>query len=71
MDDTTLAEAAGLAAWFSQGRGDAAVDVDYTRAGNVKKPSGARPGMVIYSGFKTIRVRPDPLLAERLIKHRK
>lgn len=71
VDDTTLAEAAGLAAWFSQGRGDAAVDVDYTRAGNVKKPSGARPGMVIYSGFKTIRVRPDPLLAERLIKHRK
>lgn len=57
-DETTLLEAATLAAYFSQGRDSGAVDVDYTKARNVKKPSGAKPGMVIYTDYKTLRVRP-------------
>ena len=61
-DEITLLEAASLAAYFSQGRGSGAVDVDYTKARNVKKPSGAKPGMVIYTDFKTVRVRPEDAL---------
>jgi predicted ribosome quality control (RQC) complex YloA/Tae2 family protein len=61
-DETTLLEAATLAAYFSQGRDSGAVDVDYTKARNVKKPSGAKPGMVIYTDYKTLRVRPDDAL---------
>lgn len=62
VDDATLIEAASLAAYYSQGRGAGLVDVDYTRARNVKKPSGAKPGMVIYNDYKTVRVRPDDAL---------
>jgi len=35
------------------------VPVDYTNVKNVKKPSGAKPGMVIYENFRTINVNPD------------
>ncbi len=62
VDDATLLEAASLAAYYSQGRGAGQVDVDYTRARNVKKPSGAKPGMVIYADYKTVRVSPDDAL---------
>ena len=61
-DETTLLEAAALAAYYSQGRGSGAVDVDYTKARNVKKPSGAKPGMVVYTDYKTVRVKPDDAL---------
>jgi predicted ribosome quality control (RQC) complex YloA/Tae2 family protein len=61
-DGTTLLEAAALAAYFSQGRDAGAVDVDYTKARNVKKPSGSKPGMVIYTDYKTLRVRPSDAL---------
>ena len=61
-DDTTLLEAASLAAYFSQGRDAGAVDVDYTKARNVKKPSGSKPGMVVYTDYKTLRVRPSDAL---------
>ena len=65
-DETTLREAASLAAYYSQGRGSGRVAVDYTRARYVKKPGGARPGMVIYTDYKTIQARPDEALAEKL-----
>lgn len=61
-DETTLLEAASLAAYYSQGRDSNAVDVDYTQARHVKKPSGAKPGMVIYTDYKTVRVRPADAL---------
>ena len=61
-DGTTLLEAAALAAYFSQGRDAGAVDVDYTKTRNVKKPSGSKPGMVIYTDYKTLRVRPSDAL---------
>lgn len=65
-DDATLGEAATLAAYFSQGREGGKVPVDYTHVRFVKKPSGALPGMVTYTDFRTLIVEPDEALAERL-----
>ena len=59
MDDETLAEAAKIAAWYSQARSSGNVPVDYTAVKNVKKPAGARPGMVIYTTYRTVNVTPD------------
>jgi len=64
--DTTVTEAAMLAAWFSQARDSAQVPVDYALVKHVKKPVGAKPGMVIYEHYKTAYVTPDPALAEKL-----
>ena len=65
-DDRSLHEAAVLAAWFSQGRDSSQVAVDYTAVKNVKKPSGARPGMVVYDPYQTAYVRPDQQLVKDL-----
>ena len=48
-----------LAAWFSQARDSSGVPVDYTPVRNVRKPSGARPGMVVYNTCRTLFVTPD------------
>jgi len=58
VPDSTLEEAAGYAAWFSKARSAPKVEVDYTPVRNVKKPSGAKPGMVIYVNYKTIVATP-------------
>ncbi len=54
-----LVEAAKIAAWYSQARGSSNIPVDYTLVKNVKKPSGARPGMVIYTTYQTVNVLPE------------
>ncbi len=66
VDGQTLAEAASLAAFYSQGRDSGKVAVDITLAKHVKKPAGARPGMVIYTDYKTVAAVPDGELAEKL-----
>jgi predicted ribosome quality control (RQC) complex YloA/Tae2 family protein len=48
-----------LAAWFSQARASSKVPVVFTKKRFVKKPSGAKPGMVIYEQEKTLFVTPD------------
>ena len=53
-----MEEAAILAAYYSKAKDSTKVPVDYTDVKNVKKPSGAKPGMVIYSTNKTIYVDP-------------
>lgn len=58
-DETTIREAAMLAAYFSKARQSSSVPVDYTEIRQVKKPSGAKPGFVIYFEQKTIYVTPD------------
>ena len=63
-DETTLLEAATVAAYFSKARASSGVPVDYTKARYVKKPSGAKPGFVIYTDQQTVYVTPD----ERLVK---
>lgn len=59
VDEATLLEAAGAAAFYSAARNAGKVPVDYTLVKYVKKPSGAKPGMVIYSEFKTVYVKPE------------
>ena len=65
-DLQSLNEAACLAAWFSQGRESGKVPVDYTPVKYVKKPAGARPGMVVYTTYETAWVTPDERLVKRL-----
>ena len=55
---STVIEAAQLAAYYSQARESSQVPVDYTVIKNVKKPNGAKPGMVIYEGYNTVYVKP-------------
>lgn len=52
----TLVKCAKLAAKYSKARYSSSVPVDYTQVKYVKKPSGAKPGMVIYTNYKTIYV---------------
>lgn len=56
---STLEEAALLAAYYSKGKNSNNVPVDYTKVKHVRKPKGAKPGMVIYNHHKTIHVNPD------------
>lgn len=62
----TLEQAAGIAAYYSQARGAGKVQVDYTMVRNVRKPSGALPGKVLYTDHKTMLAESDGALAERL-----
>ena len=48
LPDRTFEEAARLAAYYSKGREQDKVEVDYTPRKNLKKPAGAKPGFVIY-----------------------
>src|SRR5665647_699375 len=59
VSETTMTEAAMIAAYYSKARSSSGVNVDYTKVRYVKKPSGAKPGMVIYTDFKTITTTPD------------
>lgn len=52
----TLVKCAKLAAKYSKAKYSSNVPVDYTQVKFVKKPSGAKPGMVIYTNYKTIHV---------------
>ncbi len=58
IPEPTLEEAALLAAFYSQARESSTVPVDYTRRKNVRKPKGAKPGMVIYDHQQTVYVTP-------------
>ncbi|WP_310832870.1 Rqc2 family fibronectin-binding protein [Paenibacillus pedocola] len=57
--DATLEEAAQLAAYYSQAKQSSSVPVDCTLIRHVRKPSGAKPGFVIYDHQKTLFVTPD------------
>lgn len=66
VPEQTLFEAAMLAAYHSKGRESSQVPVDYTAVKFVKKPAGAKPGMVIFTNNRTLFVAPDEALCERL-----
>lgn len=66
VPDKTLEEAAIIAATNSKASASRQVAVDYTPVKFVKKPAGAKPGMVIYKTNKTAFVDPDEELVERL-----
>lgn len=67
VPDRTYMQAASLAAYYSKARSSENVPVDYTEVKYVKKPSGAKPGMVIYTDYNTIYAEPDEELAKRLM----
>ena len=71
ISEKTLYEAAILAAYYSKGKFSSNVPVDYTERKNVKKPSGAKPGMVIYVNNSTIYVTPEESVVEQLKTHTK
>jgi predicted ribosome quality control (RQC) complex YloA/Tae2 family protein len=58
IPERTILEAAMLAAYYSKAGSSSNVPVDYTEVKNVKKPRGAKPGMVIYENFKTVIADP-------------
>ncbi|MGN1327240.1 MAG: NFACT family protein, partial [Clostridia bacterium] len=58
IPDSLLYKCASLAAYFSKARMSQNVPVDYTFIKYVKKPNGAKPGMVIYTNNKTLYVNP-------------
>lgn len=68
IPDRTLEEAAVIAAYNSRARESTRVPVDYTYIKFVKKPVGAKPGMVIYDSYKTAIVTPDEALVQKLLE---
>ena len=64
--DKTIEEAAVIAAVNSSGRDSGLVPVDYCLARYVKKPTGAKPGKVIFTNYKTAFVKPDRELEQSL-----
>ena len=65
-----LQTAVQLAAFFSKARGGSQIPVDCTRRHNVKKPSGAKPGFVIFTGQETYYTTPDEkYIRELLVKN--
>ena len=65
-DKQTLLEAATLAVHFSSLRNGAGVPVDYVAKRYVKKPSGSKPGFVIFTNQRTVLINPDPDLISTL-----
>ena len=65
-DEASILEAAQLAAYYSLARESQNVPVDYCPVKQVKKPAGAKPGMVIYEHYNTLYVNPDQALTKTL-----
>ena len=65
-DEQSIAEAASLAAYFSQAQDGTKVPVDYAPVKFVKKPAGSLPGFVNYTNYKTILADPSEELVKRL-----
>lgn len=58
LTEEDVFEAAAIAAYHSKGRTSENVPVDYVPVKNVKKPAGAKPGMVIFTNNRTVWVNP-------------
>lgn len=66
--EETILEAAAIAAYFSKARESSSVPVDFTLVRHVKKPSGAKPGFVIYEHQQTVYVTPSEEIVLKLKK---
>lgn len=66
--DEDIKETAEIAAYFSKGKNGSHVQVDYIQDKRIKKPHGAKPGFVIYTGQNSIEVTPveDEILSKRI-----
>lgn len=69
VSDEAILQAASLAAYCSKAQNSTKVPVDYTRVKFVRKPGGAKPGMVIFTNNYTVLVNPDAQLFERIDNH--
>ena len=66
VPDSTIMEAAQAAAYYSSAKSSSQVPVDYTLVKFVKKPGGAKPGMVIFTNNRTLFVKPDEQVIKQL-----
>ena len=66
IPNSTLEEAATLAAYYSKAKNSSNVSVDYTEKKNVKKTANSKPGMVIYDNFKTINISPSKVKIDKI-----
>ena len=71
VPEEDLLQAARLAAYFSQAKDSANVPVDCAAVRYVKKPAGARPGMVTYTNARTLYVTPEEAEVKALSAERK
>lgn len=59
LSESAIFDAAAIAAFHSKGQSSENVPVDYTQVRYVKKPAGAKPGMVIFTHNRTVYVTPN------------
>ena len=67
-DEETIAQAASLAVYYSQGRGGGKTPVDVTQVRYVRKAPGGLPGMVLYTDYRTVIAASDETLVNRLLQ---
>lgn len=59
LPDRTFEEAGALAAYYSSGRDNEKVEIDYLQKKNIKKPNGAAPGFVVYYTNYSLTIAPN------------
>ena len=59
IPDRAFNEAGALAAYYSKGRGQSKVEIDYVQKKEVKKPAGAKPGFVVYYTNYSMAIEAD------------
>jgi predicted ribosome quality control (RQC) complex YloA/Tae2 family protein len=69
LTEDNILLAANLAAHFSKSQGSSKIPVDYTEIRYVKKPSGSKPGFVIFTNQKTLYVTPDETALKQILAH--
>ncbi len=66
--DSTIEEAAILAAFYSKLKGSTRIPVDLVEVKDLFRPNGAKPGFVLFTGQKTLSVAIDETILDRLLK---
>ena len=59
LPDRTFEEAGKLAAYYSKGRQAPKVEIDYTQKKNLRKPTGGKPGFVVYYTNYSLLIEPN------------
>ena len=59
LPDRTFEEAGKLAAYYSKGRQAPKGEIDYTQKKNLRKPTGGKPGFVVYYTNYSLLIEPD------------
>lgn len=59
LPDRVFEEAGKLAAYYSKGRDNDKIEIDYLQKKNVKKPNGSAPGFVVYYTNYSLTIQPD------------